>query len=53
MESTKIGEIIEGFRRHLNTEKAKSHISWLREKEPREVKEILNKLQSLPRARAH
>ncbi len=49
MESKEIGEIIEGFQRHLTTEKGKFHLSWLREKEPKEVQEVLEKLKTLPK----
>lgn len=49
MVSSEMKGIIEGFRRHLGTEKAKNHLAWLRERESREVKEILDKLQALSR----
>jgi len=49
MESKEIGEIIEGFQRHLTTEEGKFHLSWLREKEPKEVQEVLEKLKTLPK----
>jgi hypothetical protein len=49
MKSNEIGEIIEGFLHHLTTEEAKSHLSWIREKEPKEVQEVLQKLKALPK----
>ena len=49
MESREIGEIIEGFRRYLETEEGKSHLAWLKEREPKEVKEVLEKLRALPK----
>jgi hypothetical protein len=41
-------EIIKEFReQYLNTEKGGSHLSYLKEKEPKETREILEKLKSL------
>ena len=42
-------KIIESFRNQLDTEKGKAHIAWLREREPREVKEVLAKLKEMPK----
>ncbi|MGB9878677.1 MAG: hypothetical protein ACPLGZ_01700, partial [Candidatus Pelagibacter ubique] len=49
MHSSEVERTIEEFRQYLNTEEAKSHLNWLKEKEPREVKEVLEKLKGLPK----
>lgn len=40
-------KIIEEFREYLKTEEGKSHLSYLKEKEPRETKEVLLKLKNI------
>jgi len=46
---SEVVRIIEEFRQYLNTEEAKSHLNWLKEREPEEAKDILEKLRSLPK----
>lgn len=46
---SEVVRIIEEFRQYLNTEEARSHLNWLKEREPKETKDILEKLRSLPR----
>jgi len=47
--SLEIMKIIEEFREYLKTEEGKYHLSYLKEKEPRETKEVLEKLKTLPK----
>jgi len=45
--SPEIIKIIEEFREYLKTEEGKYHLSYLKEKEPKETKEVLLKLQNM------
>jgi hypothetical protein len=47
--SPEIAKIIEDFRAYLNSDNGKHHLNYLKEKEPREVKEVLEKLKGLPK----
>lgn len=49
MESNEMKGIIEEFQHYLSTEKAKSHLYILKKKEPEEVKEVLDRLRTLPK----
>lgn len=49
MESQEVTKIIKEFQRYLNTEEGKSHLSYLKDKEPKETKEVLEKLKTLPK----
>jgi len=49
MESEEIIDLIGKFRGYLQTEKAKAHLSWLRDKERKDVIDVLEKLKTLPR----
>jgi len=42
-----VRQIIEDFREYLKTDEGESHLIYLRETEPREAKEVLQKLHSL------
>jgi len=51
MKLQEIAKIIKEFReQYLNTEEGKSHLSYLKEKEPKETSEILEKLKSLDKS---
>jgi hypothetical protein len=47
--SPELIKIIEEFRKYLNTEEGKFHLKYLKEKEPKETQEVLEKLKSLPK----
>ena len=51
VKSKELKKIIEEFREYLQTEQAGSHLDYLRIKEPKEVKEIFEKLKSMDRDR--
>ncbi|MGB9914658.1 MAG: HNH endonuclease family protein [Candidatus Bathyarchaeales archaeon] len=44
-----IAKIIQEFREYLHTEEGQGHLNYLKEKEPRETREILQKLKELPK----
>jgi hypothetical protein len=46
---TEIEAVIEEFREYLETDEAKSHLDYLCNKEPRQTKEIFDKLKTLKR----
>jgi len=46
---SQVGQLISEFREYLKTEEAREHLKHLREKEPKETREILSKLKTLPR----
>jgi len=47
MPESELSKIIHDFNIYLKTDEAKGHIAYLKEKEPRETKEILEKLKKL------
>lgn len=47
--SLQIEQLINEFKNYLKTEEAKGHLKYLKEKEPKETKEILEKLKTLPK----
>ena len=47
--SPEVEQIIRRFREYMNTDKGKWHLSYLKDKEPRETKGVLEKLKGLPR----
>ncbi len=48
-ESSELSKSIEEFRDYLKSEKGNYHINYLKEKEPRETKEILKMLRTFPK----
>lgn len=46
--ASQLAKIFEEFRSYLKTDQGKRHILYLKEKEPRETREVLQKLRSLP-----
>jgi len=47
--SLELIKIIEEFKKYLKTEEGKFHLNYLKEKEPKETKQILEKLKTLPK----
>jgi hypothetical protein len=47
-QSSQLAKTFEEFRNYLVTDKGKYHLSYLKEKEPKETRELLEKLKTLP-----